>query len=648
MKGALLLSAALISLLTWIPAPAATPAGTLAPTVIEDLYYGDVLFHYFQDDYFGALTRLRAAQEKNRIVHHDEEAQLLLGGLYLSYGQHLEAGRIFEQLLAGNVAPAVRDRAWFYLGKVWFQRGYWEQAERALREVGRTDSADKQAVRALSPALEAERRNLLAQVLINQGRYEEAIADLRQPLGEAGMPADWNAFARFNLGVALVRAGRLPEAAEMLGAVGTMATTNEEMLALRDKANLALGYAYLQAEQAEQALPVLQRVRLEGAESNKALLAFGWAESAGKRYEEALVPWMELHERSLLDAAVQESYLAIPYAFAQLGADAQAVQFYTAAVQSYGGEVLRIDESIAAIRAGRMLEAIVTADADAARAAAAAAEPGDSPHGPQAQGWFWQLENLPDAPESRYLYHLLAGHQFQEGLKNYRDLGFMRENLDEWARNLEVFDHMLDTRQLAYDQRLPRVEEVLAREDPDGLAERRVQLESRLNAVDRGEDLVALGTEQEQQMWNTIAGMEQYGDALDEDTREKLRLLKGVLYWQLNESFKSRLWSTRRGMKELDLAIQEMQQRWVRVQQARADSPQDNAAFAARIADLGPRIAALDGRLQAAARAQGEYLAALAIDELQRQKERLANYQLQARYALATIYDRAADAQDAP
>src|SRR5690606_22882254 len=151
-----------------------------------------------QDDYFGALIRLRAAQEQRRVGHHAEEAELLLGGLYLSYGQHLEAGAIFERLLARNVTPSVRNRAWFYLGKVWYQRGYREQAERALREAGRDEGVQGRQT-ALPRALESERRNLLAQVMIHEGRYEEAIADLKDPQAQG----DWAAYGQFNLGVAL-------------------------------------------------------------------------------------------------------------------------------------------------------------------------------------------------------------------------------------------------------------------------------------------------------------------------------------------------------------------------------------------------------------------------------------------------------------
>ena len=593
------------------------PKGTLAPTTVKDLYYGDVLFYFYQDDYFNALTRLRAAQEKHRMAHHADEAELLLGGLYLSYGEHLEAGAIFDRLLKADAPLSVRNRAWFYLGKVWYQRGYWAQAENALRKVEGE----------LPAQLEAEKRNLLAQVLIQQGRYDDAIALLNGWRG----PPDWTAFAQFNLGVALVRKGRLADAATMLDAVGRMEAPNEELAALRDKANLALGYAYLQAGQAAEAKPILQRVRLEGPQSNKALLGVGWADSATEQYRAALVPWMELHGRNLLDAAVQESYLAVPFAFAKLNANAQAAEYYTTAIRSYADESARIDESIAAIKDGQLLDTLVKHDAQGR------------------YGWFWQLENLPDAPESRYLYHLLAGHEFQEGLKNYRDLDYMQRNLAEWDRSLAAFGDMLDTRRTAYNQRLPKIDASLASMDPRAIASTRVELESRLNAAERAGDFAALGTAQEQQMWGTIHEIEdalaaQPDDPSLDETRDKVRLLKGVLYWQMNESFKARTWTTRRSLKELDAALKQMEKRWLLVQQARKNMPNDTEAFAHRVAQLRPRIEALGTRLAAAGRAQGEYLAGIAVDELEAQKQRLTSYQVQARFALASIYDRSADA----
>ena len=107
----------------------------LPPTVIQDPQYGEVLFYFYQDDYFPAIVRLLAAQKQSQFNHHGGEAELLLGGLYLSYGNHLQAAEIFNKLLAGNVKPEVRDRTWFFLAKIWQQRGYLDESEQALANI---------------------------------------------------------------------------------------------------------------------------------------------------------------------------------------------------------------------------------------------------------------------------------------------------------------------------------------------------------------------------------------------------------------------------------------------------------------------------------------------------------------------------------
>jgi hypothetical protein len=71
--------------------------------------------------------------------------------------------------------------------------------------------------------------------------------------------------------------------------------------------------------------------------------------------------------------------------------------------------------------------------------------------------------------------------------------------------------------------------------------------------------------------------------------------------------------------------------------------PTNNGEFAARVAALKARIDALQIRMAATEQKQSAYLAQVAVAELQQQKDRLATYQVQARFALATMYDRAAN-----
>jgi hypothetical protein len=585
----------------------------LAPHAVQDLSYGDVLFYFFQDDYFDSITRLLAARQLGRIPHTAEEAELLLGGLYLSLGEHVEAGRIFEALLKQNTSEFVRNRAWFYLGKVWYQRGYLEESERALRQV--SDRMD--------PRINAERYMLLAQLMMRQGRYDEAIT----ALGSWHGAPDWTAYAQFNLGVALVRRDRLAEAIIYLDRVGNMQTRSEELLALKDKANLALGFALLQAQRAAEAKPILQRVRLEGPYSSKALLGVGWADAGVGEFKRALVPWLALRKRSLLDSAVQESFLTVPYAYAQLSAMGQAAEFYNSAIESFDSELKRIDDSIEGIRSGKLLDRLLDDDKK------------------DTLTWYWQLTTVPNAPESRYLYALLASNEFQEGLKNYRELNFMSRNLDNLRDDVSAYDDMLDTRQEAYNRRVPKADAVLAATDLDGLTQKRVDFESRINEIEKSNDVAALGTPEEQQTWARLKRIEEYLAAHPDapnlsEMREKHRLMKGVMYWRLSESFKARLWNERRSVKELEGQLKETQKRAVLVKQARAGTPLTTGGYASRVAAIRARIDQLHERMADVSERQNLFLQSLAIRELQGQKQRIEVYQVQARYELAAIYDR--------
>ena len=595
----------------------AARADALPVTQLRDLHYGDVLFNLYLGEDFEALTRLEAYSRWQQLSHHTAESGLLAGGLYLQLGMHNEAGRRFEALLGPGIPALVRNKAWFYLAKVWYARGYFDKAAESL---SRVDGV-------LPPELEPERQQLRANALMRLGRYDEAIRLLQAATGDS----QWLAYARFNLGVALVRSNRLAEADVQLTAVGSLVTAREELLALKDKANLALGFAYLQAQQPEKARTPLLRVRLQGAQSNKALLGLGWADAALGQFQEALTPWMELRDRNLLDAAVQEANLAVPYAFGKLGASGQAAEYYEQALTSFAEESARIDRSIQKIQGGELLAELLKDDAVGSQ-----------------RGWFWQLKQLPDAPESRYLYPILAGNDFQEGLKNVRDLAYLRTTLARWDENMGVYTDMVEARERAYAERTPRVDAMLASNRVAGFDARRQDVEARFNDILGRADQAALGTDAERSQSQRI---EQVEAALTADPnnpdalalKDKLRLAKGVLQWNLQQSWRSRVYGERRTLRQLDQALDEVHGRWLRVQRAREIAPSTTGDFANRIKVLQERLTELRAKLVSTSAAQEQFLAGRAVAELESQKARMAEYEVQARFELAAMYDRAAE-----
>jgi len=590
------------------------------PIVVKDPHYGEVLFYFYQEDYFPAIVRLLAAQDQSRLSEHADQAELLLGGLYLSYGHHLEAASIFERLLADNVNSEIRDRTWFFLAKIWLQRGYIDNAQVALSNL----SGD------LPENLWREAQMLQSQLYINSGQYESAIALLQQWKGRT----EWASYAKFNLGVALVRNGQVDAAADILDELGDLNPFNEELTSLRDKANLALGYSLLQDGRPLAAKEPLQRVRLEGPFSNKALLGVGWADAEVENYRRALVPWMELRGRDLLDSAVQESMLAIPYALAKLDSISQAADHYLNAIEAFYEEANRIDRTIGFIESGDIFQEFLADD------------PLDS------TGWYWRLEELPEGPEARYLYHLLATHEFQEGLKNYRDLHYLHDNLDQWQQSVGVYENMLDTRLEAYKNRLPRVEDALARADLDGMVDRKLELDSLLNDIEQSNDWLALATEREFEMWGEISGLEST-PALTanipeaDEVRDKILLLKGVLQWQLERDYKDRLWRLRRDVRKTGEALVETQRSRRQIDDTMRNEPLRFDDLSTRVFGLGPRIDGMKIRVGDAMAGQRAFLESIAVGELQAQKQRLDIYTVQARFALAAIYDLAATVGEA-
>jgi len=585
------------------------------PVVVKDPHYGEVLFHFYKEDYFPAIVRLLAARETSRVDNHLTESELLLGGMYLSYGHHLEAADIFERLLAENVDEEIRDRTWFFLAKIWQQRGYTDRSRQALANI----EGD------LPENLQREARMLEAQLFIDSGDYDAAIALLSQWKGKT----EWSRYAQFNLGVAMVRSGRIIEAQRILADLGDIDPWNEELTSIRDKANLALGYALLQDGQPQAAKGPLSRVRLSGPFSNKALLGVGWADAELDNYERALVPWMELRGRDLLDSAVQESMLAIPYALAKLDAVSQAADHYLDAIEAFYDETSRIDATIGRIESGEFFDQFVEDD------------PLDS------TGWYWQMEHLPEGAEARYLFHLLATHEFQEGLKNYRDLSYLHRNLDEWQRSVDVFRNMLDTRREAFEERLPRVEAALERADIDALVDRKLEFDSLLNDIEQSNDWLALASREQFEMWGEVTGLEA-NPALGADipeaaeVRDKIRLLKGVLQWELEKGFKDKLWRIRRELRLTGEALVETQRARRQVDESIRLEPVSFAALGERVDGLAPGIEGMKMRVEDAMSAQRAFLQQIAVGELSAQKQRLDTYTIQARFALASIYDIAA------
>jgi hypothetical protein len=598
---------------------------------VRDPYYGVTLFDYFQEHYFSSLTDLMVAQHFGRLTHSADEAEVLRGGLVLSYGLDREAALIFTRLIDAGAAPPIRDRAWYYLAKIRYQKGLLAESQEALEHIKD----------ALPPGLEEDRLLLQANLLMLRGEFAPAAALLKPHADDenAGL------YTRYNLGIALIRSGSVARGSEILDEIGVEPADTDEMRSLRDKANVALGFAAIQNKDPERARVYLSRVRLTGLMASRALLGFGWAADSLKSPKDALVPWSELAGRDSSDPAVLEALLAVPYALAEIGANAQSLEYYGKALAAYDQAAANIDASIAIIRSGKFLDSLL------------ARNPGDE------MGWFWKIDRLPDLPNAGHLASVMAQHPFQQAFKDYRDLRFLAHNLQDWDLKLGIMDDMLANRRQAFAQRLPQIVASQRNAGISRLDARRDAIVTELGTAQERADGLAFADARERALGarldrvrSNLAARQATAPAADAGTdaqtdlataRERYRRVAGALGWELAEAFPMRLWTAKKSLQQLNEVLQQLHVRDTELVAAQATEPQSFDALAARISALRDRVTAMQPKIAELAILQQQAVQDLAVAELEQQRERLTAYSSQARFAIAEIYDRATIPRDA-
>lgn len=594
---------------------------------LHDLYFGEALYYAQQGHYFEALQRLDTEVNQHvaldepgldSLYHHIDDARFSLGDFELRYRMHHRAGRAIRAVLEGDVDEAVRNDAAYRLARIHFQKGQMAEALEALQRIeGR-----------IPDAMRDDMEFLRANVYLATGRPSDAIGIL----GEIQADQDLRPFVSYNLGIAMLQDGRR-DAFEQLDRAGRGSGGDPAAMAIRDKSNLVLGTVLLESGRYQEAKLYLDRVRLEGPFSTQALLSSGWADVHAENFERAVVPWRILADREVTDAATQEALLALPFAYGKLEVHGRAALYYGRALDTFGQEVDKLDTSIASIRKGKFLEALIREEIR------------------QNKDWVVRLRSLPETPETYYMTELLASHDFQTGLQNYLDLADLKRKLLSWQSSFDAFDDMVLLREEHYDPLLPDIDADFRKLDSRmrlRLEQHRL-LEQRLQGMLTAPRPDFLATPEERQSLIRIEALERrLGDAngANEDAlRKRLLRLKGLLTWTLETEYHARLTAFDRNLRELHQAVsllEERYQQFVRVRQAATHSYE---GYDTPLSRMRTRVREAIGRVDLLMARQGHVLELVAVNELQARRQRLETYRNQARFALADSYDRATQIQ---
>jgi hypothetical protein len=616
----------LLTILTFA-APSAS-AGPSAPNTLADLHFGEALYCAYQGDWFGAIARLDTElmqhygvdePERDTLHYHVNQAKFDVGDFELAYRMHQRAGRAITAVIEGNVEEPVRNEAIFRLARIYFQK---DQPVNARYAVDRISGA-------VPPEIRDDLNFLRAQILMANGLFAEAARLLRDLQDSKSLEG----FASYNLGIALIKDGKELEGRQYLDRTGQIHSNEELALAIKDKANLVLGSKLLQEKNFEAAKEVLDRVRLNGPFSDRALLGSGWADASLGRFERALVPWSTVVTREVTDASVQEAMLAVPYAYGKLNVNGKAALMYGRALEKFGAEVDKLGESIESIREGHFLQALVREevkrDAD----------------------WVVKLRELPHTPETYYLLDLMASHDFQESLKNYLDLEQLRTKLDSWEGDLDAFEEIIGQRRAYYEPLLPAIDREFRRLDS--------QMRLRLSLRDRIEQRLKamlvvprpdyLATAEERIIGEQISLVERTltggGASVPGDVEARIARLRGVLHWNIYTDYGRRFTEAHTHLRDLNGEVERLKRQYaafVRTRQAATQSYEGYDDLIRRQRSLIREAREQVGELMAR---QGHMLETMAVNELTARRERLADFQIKARFGMADSYDRAARAQ---
>ena len=147
-------------------------------------------------------------------------------------------------------------------------------------------------------------------------------------------------------------------------------------------------------------------------------------------------------------------------------------------------------------------------------------------------------------------------------------------------------------------------------------------------------------------MTSTLANLPPDVDPSLAEAHDRLRRVAGALAWQLAHEFPARMWDAKKGQKQTEDALVDTRAHDEELARAQRDEPARFEAFARRIAELDARLNVLMPRVAALSKEQQGALQEIAVTELVSQKERLAAYTAQARYAVAQLYDRATEPKE--
>ncbi len=593
-------------------------------TTVADLRYGVALYEYFQSNHFESLSELMVAKERGGIQGHKDNPELIEGSLNLAYGMDRQAGAIYNRLLDDAKPLEVRNAAWFYLSKIRYQRGEYEEVRASLANIEKPISSD------LIDEMEA----MEIQLLIKKSQFEEAEQRLAKASARTRSGRQfqyWRPYLNFNIGAVYARYEKMDTAQTFFSKViserlSKNSNFHTEQLALYDKAFIASAYSYFQQENYKKAIDEFGQVRQATPLANDALLGYGWAKAKLGDYKAALAPWTILSQRPLADEAVQEALIAIPNAYLQLGDINRALDSYARAEDIYIKELAHIDRAGEEVLGKSIVELFQLEDSEAN------------------YSWLVPEHNSLVKTPSRYLLPLYTLNRFQNSVQTLVDLYRIRKKLEAWQENLDAYADLMDYRLTTFRRQQQPAEYGRMSSELLELKTQRDEMAAVLNEAKQQKDVFMLLDEDRQDLLEMVQSGERNAKVLSaagestEEESEWLQRYRGLLLWSATLDFDERIWQVESELNAVAKTLASASNANDKIKVLLTDAP-DISSAQERISGYAVKVNALltnnnDVMASIEADVRAQIFTALAL-----QRQRVQFYLGEARLAVAQLYD---------
>ncbi len=609
----ILLSILLLSSIA-LPLHAEKDPSIVTSKKVFNLDYGNSLYYLYQQKYFAALTQLKIAKTISPIKTQGFAPDIIYSGLALRYGINSLASKQLLFLAKSDLSKVEHDQIWFYQAKLNLLNHQDVLAETALSQIGNN----------LPEAFLQEKNSLLIETFIRLNKLDGAQKQLDSINNNND---DFYYYSKYNLGVAYIRAGKIAQGTKILTELGELQSDKNDLLALKDKANIALGFSYLRENKAQKATDYFTKIRLNGPFSNKGLLGLGWSYVLTDKHKKALTPWVELKSRHTIEPAVQEVLLAIPNSLEKLDRFKAAAGQYEEAIDSYKKEVKKLKATLRLIDSGEFIKSLKPTNIN---------DDSDYP---------WLLTDIPETGSAVYLGQLFGTRAFQAGFENYRTLLYLNFVIEGWKDSLPTYKKILNIRQSVYSNRLKGIDLQTRITKFKRLDKNFIKLTNKLDAIEKNNDDLALADSFEDQLLTRLNKLQtSIVDIQDPDEAlpllERTKRLRGILTWDIKRDYIPRLWSSKQTLIKLQDTINRTTDKKDSVKSSMSTASVDFKHYSSRFTQAQTRLDAIDIKLQNLLNIQKNKLSSLASTELKRRQLLLSGYIDQAQYSLARLFDK--------